>query len=215
MAAIRRSLHDSQNGVRADKMAVLVQSFTNALAANRLLQPAGDNAKAYLLAMINTDGSHPAVATARQSLGNAFLGEFHGALTRGDLAAADTWLNETRTTGYAGNDLKAAEGDLAVAREKAAHTAVVGEKTLERIEYVAPKFPAATRNRSISGWVEVEFTVLTDGSTGNVSVTNSSPRKTFDAAAIAAVSQWRYKPVKRGGIAVEQRVAVRIRFADQ
>jgi protein TonB len=61
----------------------------------------------------------------------------------------------------------------------------------------------------------MEFTVLTDGSTGNIVVTNSSPRKTFDAAAINAVSQWRYKPVKRGGIAVEQRIAVRIRFADQ
>jgi TonB family protein len=46
-------------------------------------------------------------------------------------------------------------------------------------------------------------------------VTNSSPRKTFDAAATTAVSQWRYKPVMREDQAIEQRVAVRIRFADQ
>jgi TonB family protein len=215
MAAIRRSLHDTQNGARADKMTVLAQSFTNALSANRLLQPAGDNAKAYLLAMINTDGSHPAVATARQSLGNAFLGEFRGALTRGDFTAADTWLNETRTSGFTGNELKAADVELAAAREKAAQHSVVGEKTLVRTEYVPPKFPAATRNRGISGWVELEFTLLADGSTGNIAVTNSSPRKTFDAAAITAVSQWRYKPVMRDSQAIEQRVAVRIRFADQ
>ena len=56
---------------------------------------------------------------------------------------------------------------------------------------------------------------MPDGSTGNVTVTNSNPRKTFDAAAIAAVSEWRYKPVMREGKAVEQRVAVRIRFSDQ
>jgi TonB family protein len=215
MASIRRLLHDTQNGARADKMTALALSFTNALAANRLIQPAGDNAKAHLLAMINTDGGHPTVATARQTLANAFLGEFRGALARGDFTAADTWLEEARTTGFTGNEIKAAEGDLAAAREKAQRSAVIGEKSLERIEYVAPKFPAATRNRGVAGWVELEFTVLADGSTGNVVVTNSSPRKTFDSAAVTAVEQWRYKPVMRGGQTVEQRVAVRIRFADQ
>jgi TonB family protein len=216
MAAIRRALSDTQIGTRAGKMTTLTQSFASALAGNRLLQPAGDNAKAHLLSMINTDGGHPAVASARQGLGNAFLGEYRGALTRGDLTAADTWLNEARTIGFSGNDLKTAEGDLAAAREKAAQrTAVVGEKALDRIEYVAPKFPAATRNRGVSGWVELEFTVLPDGATGDVVVTNSSPRKTFDNSAITAVSQWRYRPVVRDGKPVEQRVAVRIRFADQ
>jgi TonB family protein len=165
--------------------------------------------------MINIDGGHPAVASARQGLGNAYLGEFRGALSRGDLNAADTWLHEARTIGYSGNDLKTAEGDLGGAREKAVQRAVVGEKTLERTEYVPPKFPSATRNRGISGWVELEFSVLPDGSTGDIVVTNSNPRKTFDSAAITAVSQWRYRPVMRDGKTAEQRVAVRIRFADQ
>ena len=197
IAAIRRALKDTEIGARAGKMTTLTLSFTNALAANRLLQPASDNAKAHLLAMINIDGSHPAVASARQSLGNALLGEFRGALARGDLTAADTWLNEARTIGFSGNELKTAEGDLAGAREKAAQrTAVVaGGKSLERIEYVAPKFPTATRNRASSGWVELEFTVLPDGSTGDIVVTNSNPRKTFDASAVTAVGQWRYKPL--------------------
>jgi TonB family protein len=219
MTTIRRALQDTMIGARASKMASLVQSFTGAMGANRLLQPAGDNAKAHLLAMINTDASHPAVASARQTLGNALLGEFRVALSRGDLNAADTWLNEARGTGFTGDDLKTAEGSLVAAREKAAQgTNIVGEKTLERIEYVAPKFPSAARNRGMtptSGFVELEFTVMADGSTGNIAVTNSSPRRTFDSAAIAAVSEWRYKPLMREGKAVEQRVAVRIRFADQ
>jgi TonB family protein len=215
MAAIRRSLKDTEIGARAGKMAALAQSFTNALAANRLVQPQTDCAKTHLLGMINIDGGHPAVASARQGLGNAYLGEFRGALSRGDLNAADTWLHEARTIGYSGNDLKTAEGDLGGAREKAVQRAVVGEKTLERTEYVPPKFPSATRNRGISGWVELEFSVLPDGSTGDIVVTNSNPRKTFDSAAITAVSQWRYRPVMRDGKTAEQRVAVRIRFADQ
>ena len=213
MTNIRRLLHDTQNGARAGRMTALTQSFTNALGAKRLLQPVTDSAKNHLLAMIETDAGQPAVATARQSLGNAYLAEFDAALERGDLNAAGTWLNEARTIGFSGNDFSTAEGNLSARREQRA--AAVGEKSLERTEYVAPKFPVAARDRGLFGWVELEFTVLADGSTGDVAVTNSSPRRTFDASAVTAVSQWRYKPLMRDGKPVESRVAVRIRFTDE
>jgi len=217
MASIRRSLHDTVNNARASKVTAIALSFTTALSANRLLQPAGNNAKAHLLALINLDPGNPAVASARQGLGNAYLNEVRGAMTRGDFAAADTWLNEARTIGFSGENLKTAESSLVAAREQAAQrNTVVGEKSLERREYVAPKFPVAARNRGGGGWVEMEFTVLTDGSTSNIVVTNSNPRKIFDSSAVTAVSQWRYKPVlSKEGKAIEQRVAVRIRFADE
>jgi protein TonB len=67
----------------------------------------------------------------------------------------------------------------------------------------------------MNGWVEVEFTVRADGSTADIVVTNSSPRRTFDAAAVTAIGQWRYKPVMQGGKAIEQRAAVRIRFTEE
>ena len=63
--------------------------------------------------------------------------------------------------------------------------------------------------------MELEFTVRTDGSTGDIVVTNSYPRNTFDSSAVRAVSQWRYKPVMLNGRAVDQRAAVRIRFSDE
>ena len=92
---------------------------------------------------------------------------------------------------------------------------MVGANKLPRTHYEAPKFPASTRNRNIDGWVELEFTVLPDGTTSDIVVTNSNPRRTFDNAAINAVAQWRYQPVMRDGKAVEQRAAVRIRFAEE
>ena len=73
----------------------------------------------------------------------------------------------------------------------------------------------AANVRCSAGSIGLCLTVMPDGSTGNVAVTNSNPRRIFDASAIAAVSEWRYKPVMRDGKAVEQRVAVRIRFSDQ
>jgi TonB family protein len=216
MTSIRRSLQDTLIGARAGRMTTLTQSFTAAMASSRLLQPASDSAKAHLLAMINIDAGSGAVATARQSLGSAYLNEARGAASRKDFAAAETWLNEARIIGFTGEPLTTADGEIRAARDQAAQqTQVVGANSLERIEYVAPKFPAVTRNRGMSGWVELEFTVLTDGSTADIVVTNSNPRRTFDNSARTAVGEWRYRPVIRDGKPVEQRVAVRIRFSDQ
>ncbi len=216
MANIRRALQDTLIGTRAGRMNALAQSFTGALGGNQLLLPPTASAKYYFLELIKTDSANPTVASARQNLGGAYLRQLRAALARGDLRDADAWLNEARIIGYVSDDLGAAERELIAARDKAAQAAsVVGEKSLQRLEYVAPKFPTSTRIRTVSGWVELEFTVKTDGSTGDIVVTNSSPRRTFDAAAMNAVREWRYKPVMRDGQAVEQRVAVRIRFSDE
>jgi protein TonB len=216
MNSVRRLLQDTLIGARADKTAALVQSFNAALAANKLVQPADGSAKSYLLALINIDAANPAVATARQGLGLAYLRELRGALTRGELAAADAWLLEARTIAFASADLNGAETELTAAHTLAdQRSQVIGANSLARVEYVPPKFPASTRNRNMSGWVELEFTVHADGSTGEIVVTNSSPRRTFDNAAVTAVGQWRYKPVIRDGKPVDQRAAVRIRFSDE
>ncbi len=220
MAGIRRSLQDTLINGRARKVETLVQSFTTALSANSLVQPAGRSAKAYLHSLVETDSANPVVGTARASLGAALFKEMRGAIARNDLAAAGTWLQEAQSIGITGADVEAATRELKTAQvaaeQRAAEqrTAVVGANSLQRIEYVAPKAPATIFNRNLSGWVEVEFTVRTDGSTGDIVVTNSNPRRTFDASATEAISQWRYKPVMRDGKAVEQRVAVRIRFSE-
>lgn len=216
MASIRRALQDTLIGARAGRMNTLAQSFTGALGSNQLLLPATSSAKFYFLELMKTDSGNPTVASARQNLGLAYVRQVRAALTRGDLRDAEAWLNEARIISYNGDDFGTAETEFNAARDKAAQAAsVVGERSLQRVEYVAPKFPVSTRNRNVNGWVELEFTVKTDGSTGDIVVTNSSPRKTFDAAAMNAVREWRYKPVMRDGQAVEQRAAVRIRFSDE
>jgi TonB family protein len=216
MANIRRALQDTLISARASKMGALAQSFTAALAANQLLQPAATSAKSTLLELMRTDAANPTTSSARQNLGAAYLRQLRGSLGRGELKDADSWLNEARIIGFDGDDLSAAEAELADARAKADQAGlVVGANSLQRLEYVAPKFPASTRNRSMSGWVELEFTVKADGSIGDIVVTNASPRRTFDSAAVNAVREWRYKPVIRDGMPVDQRASVRIRFSDQ
>ncbi len=216
MANIRRALQDTLISERASKMNTLAQAFTSALADNQLLQPATTSAKTFLLELMKTDAANPTTTSARQNLGAAYVRQARAALGRGDLKDADAWVNEAHVIGFDSDDLKSTEGELGDAHTRADKAGdVVGANSLQRLEYVPPKFPANTRNRNMSGWVELEFTVKPDGSTGDIVVTNSSPRRTFDAAAVNAVREWRYKPVIRDGKAVDQRASVRIRFSDQ
>jgi protein TonB len=60
--------------------------------------------------------------------------------------------------------------------------------------------------------VDLEFTVATDGTTRDARIRAAEPAQVFDRAALDAVLRWRYEPYKVGGLAVDQRVAARLRF---
>jgi TonB family protein len=89
----------------------------------------------------------------------------------------------------------------------------VGISTLTRIKYVAPRYPRRAERRNVSGWVDVVFTVDTDGTTKDVEVRESEPGQTFDSAATKAVEKWRFQPIFENGIVVERRAGVRMMFA--
>ena len=56
------------------------------------------------------------------------------------------------------------------------------------------------------------YTVLGDGSVGEVAVVQSEPAGTFDKAAVAAVRKWRYEPAPPDAQPQQRRTKVRIRF---
>jgi serine/threonine-protein kinase len=85
--------------------------------------------------------------------------------------------------------------------------------SLDRVKYVAPKYPRAAQRRNQSGWVDVVFIVTTDGSVRSVDVRDSEPGDTFDNAAIKAVEKWRFEPVIENGMVIEKLVGVRMMFA--
>ena len=83
---------------------------------------------------------------------------------------------------------------------------------LELVSTVDPIYPAAAMRNRQEGWVTLEFTVTQTGSVRDPWVTDAEPADLFDAAAIAAVKQWRFKPRVANGRAVEVRSAVTLRF---
>lgn len=67
-----------------------------------------------------------------------------------------------------------------------------GDGGLEPLIAGVPAYPEAARARSLSGSVDVEFTVTPAGTVENARVTAAEPRNVFDSAALEAVTRRRY-----------------------
>jgi TonB family protein len=89
----------------------------------------------------------------------------------------------------------------------------VAVSSLTRTKYVAPKYPRSAERRSLSGWVDVVFTVGVDGKVGDVEVRGSEPGDVFVASAVRAVEKWEFEPVVENDQNVEKRAGVRMMFA--
>jgi protein TonB len=74
-----------------------------------------------------------------------------------------------------------------------------------------PTYPFEMRRAGISGDVLVDFIVDTDGDVRNATAVHSSQRE-FEAAAIQAVSKWKFKPGRKNGHSVFTHMQVPIVF---
>jgi len=74
-----------------------------------------------------------------------------------------------------------------------------------------PQFPFEMRRAGISGEVLVDFIVDTNGEVRNAFAAHSSQRE-FEAAAVQAVSKWKFRPGRKNGHAVFTHMQVPIVF---
>ena len=63
-----------------------------------------------------------------------------------------------------------------------------------------------TPSRGNEGWVDLEYVVDRSGQPRDLVVLRASPPGRFDAAALAAVAQYRYAPFERDGRMYERRI---------
>lgn len=88
----------------------------------------------------------------------------------------------------------------------------VAATSLKRTRTVDPVYPQRALLDLVSGWVDLEFTVTTEGTVRDIVVTASEPDRVFDSAATNALRRWRFEPVVQDGVAVEVRARQRLRF---
>jgi TonB family protein len=211
---------------KADALAHLALLFNQRLTQGKVVEPASDSAKYFLAQLEQSGPTHQTTLTAHQAFAARTLDEAKNAAHRQDYPAAQKWLAEARDAGVdagsinsVNDDIKAAQAaaEAAAAAAVAASHAndVVQASSLEIVKYVPPEFPFAARQRAMSGWVDVQFLVLPDGSVSDVSVVEANPAGVFETPATDAVRKWKYQPVMRDGKPINQRARVRVRFALQ
>ena len=216
ITSLTRDAQRVRIAARADSMAKLSQSFNQRLAQGRLVEPANDSAKFYLTELVQAEANHPSTQIARQALGSRMLEEARGAISKQDYAGARRWMSEARDVGVDEAGTAALERDIVAAQNAGARRPqddiVNASSALLLTNSVKPNYPQAALERGTEGWVDLIFTVRTDGRVTDVSVSAAEPAGIFEQAAMAAVRRWRYEPVKRDGRAVEQRARLRLRF---
>jgi bla regulator protein BlaR1 len=63
-----------------------------------------------------------------------------------------------------------------------------------RLHVVPPVYPERAKSARIEGNVELQYSIGDDGSVRDIKVLRAQPKGVFDAAALAALSQWRFEP---------------------
>jgi len=145
----------------------------------------------------------------------------------GTLPTSPTRRSPTPRSRVLGSPASSGHPTASYVRRATATTAVAGsqaslpapvetplpDRDLEAVSTPQPLYPPAAFRAGIEGWVEVDFTVTADGSTRDVEVAAAQPGEVFDAAAVAAVANWTFRPRVVNGRPVPQRSSVTLRFS--
>lgn len=85
-------------------------------------------------------------------------------------------------------------------------------RNFQLVRKVEPTYPQRALRQRIEGWVELSFTVGTNGDVSNVQVVDSQPRREFDREAVRALSQWKFRARLENGKAVAATARQRLEF---
>jgi TonB family protein len=189
------------------------EAFEKAMAEGRLLTPSDQSAKHYVDVMTQADADHELTVKARTSLSQELLSRAAQSIEALDPEAAGIWIDEAESlVGGSDPGVRLARSSLTeqlIAMETAKP---IPASALKIASYVAPTYPSRALERNIEGWVDIEFTVGTDGQTRDVSVTDASHETFFRREATEAVAKWTFEPREFMGRRIEQSSYTRIRF---
>jgi TonB family protein len=214
LETLQALLSGARREAQADAMAQLLKNGDDRLQQDRLIEPANDNAKYFLLTLRGLQPDYPGLAPALQALGTHLVAKARLALTLQQYDAAGSWLDEAAAVGYDNAEIGSVQRELhaATATQKFM-TDLVPASQLTLVKSVQPTYPATAQSSRVEGWVELDFTVDENGEVRAIAVHATSAAGIFEDAAINAVSQWRYQPFQRDSVATAVRTRVRIRFS--
>lgn len=205
----RQQLNAARQQGEAAATDQLLKTVQERIQQDRLIEPANDSAKYYLLKLRDADSGHAGLAAALEDLGGRMVAKARRAIDQKQYDVARDWLNEAAGIGFSNSDSQSASAELGAQRPLAN---VVDASTLSAVKTVTPEYPARAMLNRTEGWVELEFTVSENGEVKDITVSAANPPGVFDHAAIGALARWRYRPVIVDDKPVPQRARIRLRF---
>ena len=82
------------------------------------------------------------------------------------------------------------------------------DRPLQLSSGAAPIYPPQAQVQAVEGKVIIQYDVTDQGIVINAVVIESSPGQVFDAAALQAVTSWKFTPARQGGVTIAQRAIV-------
>jgi protein TonB len=185
----------------------LVDLVKSRVAQGSLLEPGQDSAVFYLASLKAANPQHEALPELSHTVQAQLLARASSQYDQGHVAEAQASLQGALKLGGS------AEASALQAKLAQATAAPAGaDLPLKLLRPVAPQYPVDAATRGTEGWVDLSFTVLANGRTGNIQVTDSSPRKVFDRAAMDAISAARYEPIPKDQAQVTRATKLRLTF---
>lgn len=184
-----------------ERLVGLIQTRTR---DGRLLEPAQDSALFYFSELRGADPTGAQAAPLAPELSARLIERARALLDQQALDAAQAHLAAARQLDLDLTEVGKLESRLAAARRPgAAEPQAVRSAEPKRTRFVPPVYPRQALEDEIEGTVRVRITVDTDGRVKSAEIIESTPAGVFDAATLAAVKRWRFKPAEVNGQAVE------------
>jgi protein TonB len=185
------------------------------LAQGNIVTPDNDSALFYWNQLRAADPKNSNVTPLAEAIQAQILVQARAALDAAQVPKADALLQQAVTLGPS-SALSSLGERLTQVKMASAPEVVkapeVSESLLTRRNQVNLIYPDSADRQNIEGWVEVHYSVMTDGKVGQIAILAASPRGIFDAAATSAIGRMRYKPYLQDGKPIVVNTAVRLVF---
>jgi TonB family protein len=203
------SLARTQQAAQKPDLPQYLELAQSRLAQGKVTEPDNDNALFYVNQLRTTDPKNSGLAQISGAVQAQILDKARLSLDAGEMEKSEALAQMAAGLGTS-PDLDALRDRIRQKKAAGGGLLQVPEQSLTRMSKLDVQYPARALQTNVEGWVELGYTVGTDGTVTNVKVLNAMPPKVFEASATKAVSHLRYQPLVQGGKAIAVGTQVRI-----
>ena len=213
LAAVERDFDSGRVREQQRRLTQLLEAARERVQNGALFAPLNDSALDYLSRLQADAPELAGLAEAWEEFRQASVLAIQNAIDSGEWPLADAQLAGLKPAPGGADAAAPLVAELAARRLQQTYLAGAAPASeLDLQSSVPVVYPSQAMARGIEGWVDLEFVVGSTGQPRNLAVVQASPPGRFDAAALAAVRQYRYVPFERDGRVYERLLRLRVRF---